>query len=104
MHFAVKQRTLRFDAQFRSLGTARMFPISRSVAASIYVSEAETLLTYQYENEPNSNALVTMHAHEGTATLELGRDPKTLKGNYYSGRDRANRGTLVLTPKEKRLS
>jgi hypothetical protein len=69
---------------------------SRSTVASIFVSEAETVLSYQYKNEPNFDALNTMHAHEGTATLELGTDGTTLAGNYYSGRDRANHGKLLL--------
>jgi hypothetical protein len=69
---------------------------SRSTVGSIYVSEAEAILSYQYKNEPNFEALGTMHAHEGAATLEVGRDCTTLVGNYYSGRDRANHGKLVL--------
>jgi hypothetical protein len=69
---------------------------SRSTVGSIYVSEAETILSYQYKNEPNFDALGTMHAHEGTATLEVVEDGTTLAGNYYSGRDRANHGKLVL--------
>jgi len=69
---------------------------SRSTVGSIYVSEAETVLSYQYKNEPNLGALDTMHAHEGTATLEVGKDGTALTGNYYSGRDRPNHGKLVL--------
>jgi hypothetical protein len=70
---------------------------SRSTVGSIFVSEAETILSYQYKNDPNFEALPTMHAHEGTATLEVGKDCTSLTGNYYSGRDRANHGRLVLT-------
>jgi hypothetical protein len=69
---------------------------SRSTVGSIYVSDAEAVLSYQYKNEPNFEALGTMHAHEGAATLEVGGDCTTLVGNYYSGRDRANHGKLVL--------
>ncbi len=69
---------------------------SRSMVGSIYTTEAETLLSYQYENEPNVAAVETMHAHTGTATLEVGADGLTLTGSYYSGRDRATHGMLVL--------
>jgi hypothetical protein len=69
---------------------------SRSIVGSIYVSDAETILSYQYENEPLVTAVETMHAHIGTATLEVTEDWRTLTGSYYTGRDRGNHGMLVL--------
>jgi hypothetical protein len=75
---------------------------SRSVVASIYVADNETVLSYQYENVPNVKAKVTMHAHSGTATLNLTEEGSKLRGDYYSGRDRGNHGELVLTRKRAR--
>jgi hypothetical protein len=37
-----------------------------------------------------------MHAHRGTAVLKLSDDGKELSGEYYSGRDRQNYGTLLI--------
>jgi hypothetical protein len=70
--------------------------VSRSVVASVYVAEDETVLSYQYENVPNANAKKTMHAHRGTATLNLSENSSRLRGDYYSGRDRGNHGELIL--------
>jgi hypothetical protein len=69
---------------------------STSEVASIYVGD-ETLLNYQYDNVPNARATATMHAHRGTATLKVSDDFRRLSGDYYSGRDRANHGMIVLT-------
>ena len=43
-------------------------------------------LSYQYVNEPMSNAPGTMEIHRGTATLEL--IGSSLEGDYYTGRGR----------------
>ncbi len=52
-------------------------------------------LSYQYVNEPVSNAPVTMEMHRGTAMLEL--TGSCLKGDYYTGRGRGEIGTLKLS-------
>jgi hypothetical protein len=37
-----------------------------------------------------------MHIHHGTTLLELNSKVNTLNGEYYSGRDRQNIGSLEL--------
>lgn len=69
---------------------------SHSVVASIYVSADETTLAYQYQNVPSGRATKTMHAHAGTAALRVSEVREELSGDYYSGRDRSNHGTLLL--------
>ena len=55
-----------------------------------------TVLDYECSNEPRSHAKATMHAHRGTARLVLNKnnDLWILEGDYYSGRDRQNYGTI----------
>jgi hypothetical protein len=69
---------------------------SESIVASMAVGE-ETVLSYQYRNTPKPGATDTMHAHIGTAVLKLHDNRCKLSGEYYSGRDRANQGVIVLT-------
>lgn len=70
--------------------------ISRSLTASLSMNEPEgPVLTYEYRNDPKPNALPSMHSHRGTAVLRL-RNGDCLKGEYYSGRDRQNYGSLTL--------
>jgi len=68
---------------------------SYSTAGSIETGN-EVVVSYQYQNIPRAHANDTMHAHRGTATLKLSPDGKTLSGEYYSGRDRVNFGTIEL--------
>ena len=75
---------------------------SRSVVASIYVGTDETTLSYQYQNEPNVWATPTMHAHNGTASLRLAENESVLDGEYYSGRDRRNHGSIILRRRQRR--
>jgi len=69
---------------------------SESIVASMAVGE-EIVLSYQYRNTPKQSAKGTMHAHIGTASLKLSDNRSELSGEYYSGRDRANQGTILLT-------
>jgi hypothetical protein len=69
---------------------------SESIVASMAVGE-EIVLSYQYRNTPKQGARGTMHAHIGTASLKLSDNRSELSGEYYSGRDRANQGTILLT-------
>lgn len=69
---------------------------SHSIVGSIDTSVG-AVLSYQYENTPKAHAKVTMHAHRGTAVLKLSADGKCLSGEYYSGRDRRNYGSLEFT-------
>jgi predicted pore-forming effector associated with SMODS systems len=56
----------------------------------------EQSVSYQYTNEPVVSARSTMHTHRGTATLVLKNGGLILEGEYYSGRDRQNIGTIRL--------
>lgn len=55
-------------------------------------------LDYMYVNEPAAGACETMHAHRGTAMLEL--KDEMLEGDYYTGRDRREIGTIRLQRKQ----
>lgn len=69
---------------------------SRSLTASLSVNEPEgPVLTYEFRNDPKSNAPSSMHSHRGTAVLKL-KSSDCLEGEYYSGRDRQNYGSLTL--------
>lgn len=68
---------------------------SHSLTASLLLNQPDGItLSYEYRNEPKPNALPTMHAHRGTTALRL--KDEILEGEYYSGRDRLNYGTLSL--------
>jgi hypothetical protein len=65
--------------------------------ASLQVHAQEgTVLSYQYENQPQPEALRTMEIHVGTARLVLQADCLALEGYYYSGRGRKEFGSLKL--------
>jgi SMODS-associating 2TM, beta-strand rich effector domain len=67
---------------------------SRSLSGHMLVSE-DYVLGYEYMNEPRAGAPGTMHTHRGSARLSFdGKD--SLVGEYYTGRDRKNFGTLSL--------
>lgn len=53
-------------------------------------------LKYEYLNEPMSTVAETMHSHRGTAHLRLSPCKTILEGDYYTGRDRRNVGSLSL--------
>lgn len=53
-------------------------------------------LMYEYTNDPRADSRATMHAHRGLAFLKLTIDGNYLEGDYYTGRDRSNYGTLQL--------
>jgi hypothetical protein len=67
---------------------------SRSLSGHMLVSD-DYVLSYEYLNEPRAGAPATMHSHRGSARLSFdGKD--SLVGEYYTGRDRKNFGTLNL--------
>jgi hypothetical protein len=76
------------------LGDAH-FSGSRSLSASI-ITVDECTLSYEYLSEPKPSAPNTMHAHRGIARVTLNDRNGTLNGEYYSGRDRQNIGTIRL--------
>lgn len=61
------------------------------------------MLSYEYLNEPLPNAIGTMHAHRGSARLTLSDDGASLDGDYYTGRDRTNYGSLSLKKREPQI-
>lgn len=69
--------------------------MSRSSVAVIQVSDSEGVsLTYQYQNQPLSYAMKSMHMHHGTAILNLYEEGDCLAGEYYAGRDRRTHGQI----------
>lgn len=69
--------------------------LSQSETASIVIGAPEgNYLSYQYINEPKSSAINTMSIHRGTVRLIFDEKKNTLNGEYYSGRDRQNFGSL----------
>ena len=76
---------------------------SRSVSrvASIFLKHpGQPLMSYEYLNEPDANAPAALHMHYGFTRLQLSNDLQTLTGDYFTGRDRENRGLIRL---EKQL-
>jgi hypothetical protein len=70
---------------------------SHSESASIVIDASEgKYLSYQYINEPKSNAVETMNIHRGTVRLVFDEKKNTLEGEYYSGRGRQNFGSLYF--------
>ncbi len=69
---------------------------SHSVIGAITVDDAQSLLSYEYINEPLPGSVDTMHTHRGTTRLKISNDRSRLEGEYYSGRDRKNEGILIL--------
>jgi len=69
---------------------------SHSLSASLLINQPEGVaLSYEYRNEPKPSATQTMHSHRGTCVLRL-KDKDLLEGEYYSGRDRQNYGSLTV--------
>ena len=69
---------------------------SYSLSASLFVEQPEgCILSYEYQNDPKPGTPLTMHAHRGTCVLRV-KDSSLLQGEYYSGRDRQNYGSLLL--------
>lgn len=69
---------------------------SHSLTASILTRQPGGIsINYEYKNEPKPFAKSTMHAHRGTAILKL-RNNIELEGEYYTGRDRNNFGSIKL--------
>ena len=64
------------------------------IATIITKNPSGMVLSYEYLNEPKANARETMHTHEGTAWLTLVNSGEMFEGEYYTGRDRQNYGSL----------
>lgn len=72
---------------------------SHSVAAHVIESGGTEPyeIVYQYDNTPKAGVVSTMHGHRGTAHLRLSADASKLTGEYYTGRDRQNHGSMEFT-------
>jgi hypothetical protein len=68
---------------------------SHSLSASL-ITSGECTLNYEYLNEPRPSAPSTMHAHRGVARVIVNEKDGKLDGEYFSGRDRQNIGTIHL--------
>jgi hypothetical protein len=68
---------------------------SYSVSGSVLVNGICSM-SYEYVNEPRALAPETMHTHRGTTRVLVKQDGNLLEGEYYSGRDRKNIGTMTL--------
>lgn len=78
---------------------------SMSEMASITVSAPEgCYLIYQYINVPKPEAGKTMSIHRGTASLFFVKKDDSFTGDYYSGRDRQNYGSLNVKRSHSRLT
>jgi hypothetical protein len=71
---------------------------SGSMIATLLTSDPnDYILNYEYQNTPNTSALDTMHVHRGSAEIRFEKPAVAIgSGEYYSGRDRTNQGTLKL--------
>lgn len=68
---------------------------SRSESGAILRS-SNSILTYEYLNEPKYDSPETMVPHRGSCLLELDHEGR-LAGNYYTSRSRRTTGTIELT-------
>jgi len=66
---------------------------SHSLSDHLIIAD-EITVSYEYVNEPFAHAPRTMHVHRGTARLDVTNRGSILDGEYYSGRDRQNVGTI----------
>lgn len=69
---------------------------SHSLSGNLITAD-ELSISYEYVSKPSAEAPRTMHAHRGMARLFLNGRCTRLEGEYYSGRDRQNIGTILLT-------
>ena len=96
-HAAKHEANMKISQQWSEISIALDTGNSRShslSAAIITKGPSSPVLTYEYLNEPKANAKATMHTHRGTARLTIDVSSNSLEGEYYTGRDRTNFGTL----------
>lgn len=68
---------------------------SHSLIAALKIKkDRKAVLTYEYLNEPFAGTPERLHMHYGSVKLELNIENNTLKGEYYTGRDRQTYGTM----------
>jgi SMODS-associating 2TM, beta-strand rich effector domain len=88
----VHQTWTRIVIEFR---TDSSTSFSRMASLNVAPGASQGLI-YEYSNDPRGNSRETMHAHRGFTFLTLSADGKWLEGDYYTGRDRTNFGTMRL--------
>lgn len=87
--------TLTIKQTWTALSVSARTGLSASHSLSgAFVVAGEPSLSYEFVNEPSAAAPDTMHAHRGVARLTLTPARTVLEGEYYSGRDRQNIGTI----------
>lgn len=70
---------------------------SRSEVCGMVLEENnEATIVYSYISEPISKAPQTMKIHKGTISFCLNKNQNELTGDYYTGRDRSNYGTISI--------
>ena len=70
---------------------------SYSISCSVIIEDKTGItVSYDYMNEPFTQATETMSIHRGFNRLSLNSNGKELSGPYYSGRGRRNTGELKL--------
>lgn len=80
-----------------SIALATTESSSQSSIASLCLNRGpEAILSYEYLNQPYALGAETMHMHRGFADLRIVSANDKLEGEYYSGRDRENFGTITL--------
>ncbi len=98
-HSSETKATLRFFQTWTQIKIILIteHSLSHSETASIVMNTPEgKYLSYQYINEPKSDSIETMSIHRGTTRLLFNEKDNTLTGEYYSGRDRQNFGSLYF--------
>lgn len=88
----IRQTWLKLSVQLETANSR-----SLSTMASINtLNSYEPGLKYEYVNEPSALSVQTMQPHRGTNHLRLEPDGITLKGDYFTNRNRLNYGEMVF--------
>ncbi len=70
---------------------------SESISASIRcLGDGRFELIYTYENRPNAESGATLVTHRGTAWLTVAKGAGRLQGEYFTGRERRQYGSLFF--------
>lgn len=94
------QAQVRITQTWRSILIRLETAHSRSgslIAAVLTNDPNDFVLSYEFANTPKPGAVSTMHAHRGSVEVRFDRDTLVGDGEYYSGRDRENQGTLQFS-------
>lgn len=67
-------------------------------AALLRVEKLHTYaLTYNYTNQPKADSTETMSIHFGTVQMSVSDNCLKMDGQYYTGRDRQNHGSIIFS-------